>query len=208
MVPLGPAPPVPRRSGLASRPLAFAGRPGRPRTSSRRLCHCSQLVQVATPPMVRQAHDHGNGQKRGVSPAGGAPGRALAPSVETGRPTIGRPSRNRSRSSRRPPAEAYRRAGSLRRHFRQIVSRSRGRPGRSDRGATGSASSTRRKRLGVGLAAERRPAGQDLVEGRPQARRRRSRARPRSSGPRPARGPCNGAYPSGRRSASRRRPPR
>jgi hypothetical protein len=46
----------------------------------------------------------------------------------------GAPSRNRRSSSASSPAEVYRRSGSLRRHFRQISTRSRGRPGWSTDG--------------------------------------------------------------------------
>ena len=55
-----------------------------------------------------------------------------------GRALIVCPLRNRRRSSARSSAEAYRRAGSFSRHFRQIVSRSRGTAGTSSPGGTGS----------------------------------------------------------------------
>ena len=55
-----------------------------------------------------------------------------------GRAAIGSPARWRRRSSASASAVAYRRAGAFSRHFRQIVSRSRGRPGWSRDGGTGS----------------------------------------------------------------------
>ena len=86
----------------------------------------------------------------------------------TGRAVIGRPSRNRSRSSARAAALEYRWPGFFARHFKQIVSRSRGKP----------AEGAQRSRLLVDnltqgfevvLAGERRATGQDLVQDRPQA---------------------------------------
>ena len=55
---------------------------------------------------------------------------------------IGRPSTNRRTSSANAPASAYRRGGSLCRHFRQIVSRSRGTFGFNRAGGTGSSATT------------------------------------------------------------------
>ena len=60
----------------------------------------------------------------------------------TGRATIGTPARYRPRSSASAAAVRYRFAGSFARHFRQIVSRSRGIDGLSRRGGTGSSLST------------------------------------------------------------------
>ena len=56
----------------------------------------------------------------------------------SGRAWIGRPSRNRARSSARAAADGYRRPAFFCRHFRQIVSRSRGTAGCSRAGGTGS----------------------------------------------------------------------
>ena len=65
-------------------------------------------------------------------------------------------------------AEAYRRAGSFCRHFRQIVSRSRGRPGHQPRRRHRLGRLDLLERLQHRRPPERRPAGQQLVEDRPQ----------------------------------------
>ena len=57
----------------------------------------------------------------------------------TGRATIGSPPRNRRRSSASAVADSYRFPGSFCKHFSAIVSTSRGRPGTSRDGGTGSA---------------------------------------------------------------------
>ena len=71
---------------------------------------------------------------RGFRPAH----RSIRPTWLTGRARIGRPSRNRRRSSASPAADSYRLPGSFSRHFRQTVSRSRETSGRSLVGGTAS----------------------------------------------------------------------
>ena len=68
--------------------------------------------------------------------------RASRWSAFSGRAAIASPRRKRRRSSARAAASAYRCRGSLRRHFRQIVSRSRGTLALSRDGGTGSCVTT------------------------------------------------------------------
>ncbi len=75
--------------------------------------------------------------------------RSAAP---TGRARIGSPARYRRRSPARAAAEGYRFPGSFSRHFRQIVSRSRGIVALSRRGGTGSSATTIRT-VSSGVAA-------------------------------------------------------
>ena len=198
---------APRRFASVSRPPGLSRSARAIWISSCRLCRSSQLAHQARPPTSPPASRTTRPIRAAMAGRRRAQPRARS-TAETGRPTIGRPSRNRCRSSRSAPAEAYRRAGSLRRHLRQIVSRSRGSPGRSVTGRDRLGFEHQSQGLRVGLAAKRRPTGQDLVEGRAQGVDVGRRDRPRRDGPRPARGPCNGACPAGLRSASRRQPPR
>ena len=159
-----PRRPWPRRAATARRP---GRRPGRRSASGRR---------TAPPP-----------------PAGAGPtSRRLG---GPGRPGQDRLARAGSGPGRRPGPRPRRSAcaGSFCRHFRQIVSRSRGtrrlQPPRRHRLLRPHLVERveRRRRL------ERRPAGQQLVEDRPEARRRRPPGRPPRRRPRPARGPCSWA---------------
>ena len=84
------------------------------------------------------------------------------------RATIGRSSRNRRRSSARSSAVAYRLRGSFSRHFRQMVSISRGRwRWRRPGGKTSCSAAWLRVDSGR-RALERRAAGEHLVEDRAQ----------------------------------------
>ena len=136
-----------------------------PASSRRAVCAtASAMLTPVTPPMVA---------RMASASRDATAGRRLAHFSSrthgvTGRAWIGFPSRNRRSSSARVAAEAYRRPGSFSRHFRQIVSRSRGtdgiEPPRRHRLLADHLDHRvhRRRRL------ERRPAGQQRVECRPQ----------------------------------------
>jgi hypothetical protein len=67
---------------------------------------------------------------------------AALPATPKGRANVGSPRRNRPNSFANSQALPYRRCGSFSRHLRQILSRSRGIPELSTRGAMGSWLST------------------------------------------------------------------
>ena len=100
----------------------------------------AQLASAATPARARRTprRRSGRGSRDAQAEQGGggrpAPG-PLDPALQSGvrRARIGSPSRNRSRSSARARGRGVALGGSLSRHFRQIVSRSRGDPGHEPR---------------------------------------------------------------------------
>ena len=108
-------------------------------------------------------------ERQGESGDGGPPPGPLArPGCRpTGRACIGSPARNRRRSSARSAQAGYRSAGRFRRHFRQIISRSRG-----TRGPAGTAGPAPPPAPVAACpspsGAERRAAGQQLVQDRPE----------------------------------------
>ena len=92
--------------------------------------------------------------------------------------------------------------GSFARHFRAMVSRSRGRPGTSREGGTGSAALTCSRVSRARRAAEWRPAGQELVEDRPHRVDVGRGAGLPGLAQRPARAPCSWASPGSTRCGS------
>ena len=120
----------------------------------------------------------------------------------TGRAEIGRPSSQFCRSAARSSAVPYRLPGSFSRHFRQIVSRSRGIAGRTTRGRGGSPSVDELDQLVASVARNAGRSVEQLVER--QAQRVDVAARV-GTGRRTARGPCSGACRRCRRCGSGRR---
>ena len=81
---------------------------------------------------------------------------------------IGRSASQRSRSSARASAEGYRRPGDFSRHFRTIVSRSRSISRVERPGPHGLLLANHPQGFQHRIAAERRPAGEQLEQDRPQ----------------------------------------
>lgn len=115
-----------RRSSASS---AFASARRALRSASRHF-HVTPLTPTTATATATAASPAANGFRFAHRP-----NRSTLP---TGRAWIGRPSRYRLRSSANSSAVGYRPAADLAMHFRQMVSRSRGRVGRSRDGGTGS----------------------------------------------------------------------
>ena len=134
-----------RGSALARRSAGTDG-PRRPRRRPRR-----RGVWPPSPSARRRPVGGGTIARADAPARSGGPGSAGARGTVPGR-------------RRAPPPIWYRPDGSLRRHFRQIVSRSRGKRGTSRLGGTGSALRTCSRVSNSVAALERRPARQQLVE--------------------------------------------
>ena len=200
-----PAPRVPGRAAAVDWTRRRSGWPARSRARDAR-CGGEPGVRPGHPGGHARRHDHR--QYRHRDGAGWRHAHFKSRSrVGVGRARIGRPARYRSRSSASAVAEGYLRRTSLFRHFRQIVSRSRGTSGATPQGADRLLLDDVADRLRRRLAAERRRAGEDLVEGGPQQRRRRSPARSRG-GAGACSGPCTAASRAARRCGCPRRRPR
>ena len=191
-VPTGPRP-GPRRPGLRGDGRGTVGngarhstkKPGVPRANI-----ATTTAAAAASIRLRPAH------------------RQSRPATPTGRATIGRFSRKRRRSSASARASAYRCDGVLLQAFQadrlQVARHVRAQPRRRH----GLGRGDQLERLQRRIAQERRPAGQRLVEDRPQRIDVGGRAHRPANAPRPAPVPCSWASPSpGRsRSAPSRRP--
>ena len=141
----GPGPCCGRRPG-ASR------RRSRPRTAS-------EEVATATSPTASSAAAQGRRRAHLIRRSGSVAGTGADRQD-------GRASARDPRPGLRPSDSAA--MGAFSRHFRTIVSRSRSILGLSVLGRTGSCSRTSRSVSSIGLGAERRAAGQQLEEDRPQ----------------------------------------
>ena len=135
--------------------------------SARRSCRAMPDRRPPSPRMRPNTTSHGHQQQRDRAATASV---AQAPSPEPlragDRPRHDRLARRkRRRSSAIAATSGYRRAGSFCRHFRQIVSRSRGILGRSCEGGTGSLVADQVEGVEDRDPPERRPAGEQLVEG-------------------------------------------
>ena len=164
--------PRPRRAARPPRP----GRPGTASFARSRCWTAAVVVRLRLPPEDerdpqpgRQGDEDARQQAR---PPPGSAGTTATPArpARPRRAAIGRPARNRLRSSARAAAVGYRRPGSFAIALRTTVSRSRGM--QPVRPAAGGAGSSRPHLLDqpqpVGLV-ERRPEGEQLVQGHPEA---------------------------------------
>ena len=206
VVPIGQPPPFLGDAASVGRLHVFAGRRGQ---SGFRAAGCATPANWPTRRCRRPTRTPGG---RPAPSRAATAGRRRAQlrarsQAETGRPRIGRPSRNRSRSSR----SARPRHSAAPAPCAGISGRSS--PGRAaDPGAANVATPARLRAPAARSPdrSRRETAGgrSGFRRGSRRGRRRRSPDRSRAAGPRPARVPCNGAYPAGPHSASRRRPPR